>query len=745
MIELDIWAILWPVFKQIWEMMGMDQKAISIGVFLLSWLLTVTILNSLKPAYKQGAIISEVLHLLWGAFVFLLPFFAVGWWLSQEYPLMAEAVSFVASKFSWQERLVAWWEIYLVAVFWVALQRFLIHKISILLQQVVIEIPMIGSIIIVFVLVAENLMFFASGLSLPITMIVLAKDRGVLVPLAQEFPTIQPEGVALAPGVWEAIEEGVGRARVNGVSCNPYLMLSLKEYETGRNVLATAYEICSVPEVRVSLAGDIENPETLYSVYIEYRKRYLDIVERIPEGETLPEIFVRDDGKIGLIAPTTDNNRRIVSSLGFVITQESDGSEYLNTTKEALLKRMLGILVSPTLHEWREDDKVNRNPNNDRVRTLFFVPRNIEIDFRDRPSGGAIMYFSKPQRQHFIQNYLQWYIEAKYLSGDISSFNTVVASWLSDQPDLRMDAEHQKEDIRKKLDGIWDDFTDALGVAYKIERFKRFELLRRLLLATNIEELVPLITSDVTQVAILSSAILRGTLEAAQEAKIFRNIQKVTSTLGQQFEGSLTMAYLSGEKLERIKEGLKKLGFQDTDEGLQMFRNIWRNLFYLRGERGSNQTLRISTEGLSISNPSRTMYPSKVVPSKNKKGETVENVVREYEGGRDKLVVSWAQIRQIGEVDYDYTFLVDFSVKLLTSLASIGGKDKRPEVIDVLEEEGPANIVVRLPGREQPLFEIFAVKRPKEVWKLITGMAELMADEEGPATLKDLLSVLEKD
>ncbi len=515
--------------------------------------------------------------------------------------------------------------------------------------------------------------------------------------------------------------------------------------ETERKVLATAYEICSVPEVRISLCGKEGDPETLYSVYREYRKRYTDIVERIPEGEVLPEIFVRDDLKIGLVAPLTDGNRRLITSLGFNIVKEEDGSEYLDVNQNVLLRRMLGILVSPTLHEWREDDKINRNQKNDRVRTLFFVPRDIEIDFRDSSPSGATMFFSKTQRQHFIQNYLQWYIEAKYMSGDISSFNTVVAAWLSDQPDLRMDAEHQKEDIRKKLDGIWDDFTDALGVAYNIERFKRFELLRRLLLATNIEELVPLITSDVTQVAILSSAILRGTLEAAQEAKIFRNIQKVTSTLGQQFEGSLTMAYLSGEKLERIKEGLKKLGFQDTDEGLQMFRNIWRNLFYLRGERGSNQTLRISTEGLSISNPSRTMYPSKVVPSKNKKGETVENVVREYEGGRDKLVVSWAQIRQIGEVDYDYTFLVDFSVKLLTSLASIGGKDKRPEVIDVLEEEGPANIVVRLPGREQPLFEIFAVKRPKEVWKLIIGMAELMADEEGPATLKDLLSVLEKD
>lgn len=242
MIELDIWAILWPVFKQIWGFMGLDQKAISVGVFLLAWVVSGKILNLLRPEYKKGAVLSEVVHILWGATTFLLPFVILGLWLSGEYPLLAEAISFVASKFSWQERLNSWWEIFLLAVFVVAIQRFLIHRISLWVQRVVNEIPLVGSLIVVIVLVLEGMLFFASGLSLPIVMIAVAKDRGVLVPLAQDVPTIQPEGVALTRGVWEAIEEGVGRAQANGVSCNPYLILALKEYETGRNLCDASQE-----------------------------------------------------------------------------------------------------------------------------------------------------------------------------------------------------------------------------------------------------------------------------------------------------------------------------------------------------------------------------------------------------------------------------------------------------------------------------------------------------------------------
>lgn len=514
--------------------------------------------------------------------------------------------------------------------------------------------------------------------------------------------------------------------------------------ETERIVVDTAFETCTVPEVRITLVGRKGHFVTTKNIFKEYCTRYSDIVEKIPDEDIL-ELVQLPGSRIGFSKPLNEKNTLLISSLGFELEIQDDGTTYLGTNKEMLLRRALGILVSPTLYEWREDDKVNRNQKNDRVRSLFFVPSNLEIEYVGKTRGSGLYSQSGSQKQHFIQNYLQWYIEAKYLTGDLSSFNTVVSTWLADQEDLRRNADIQKEEIRKKLDGIWEDFTDALGLTYQLERFKRYEVLKRLLLATNIEEIVPLITSDITQVSLLASSILKGTLEAAQQARVFRGIQKVTSTLSQQFEGSLSMTYLSGEKLERIQEGLKKLGFKETEEGLQMFRHIWKNLLYLRGTRGSNQTLRISAEGLSISNPSKTMYPSKKVSTKNKKGEIVESYERQYDGGKDKVTVTWAQIRQVGEVSYDYVSLVDFAVRLLTSISSIRGQDKRPEVINVLEEDGPANIVVKLPGREQPLFEIFAVKRPKEVWRSIMGMADLMAEEEGPATLRDLLQALESD
>ena len=232
MIELDIWAILWPVIKQVWGIMGLDQKAVSVGIFFLTWIVSSWILNLLRPEYKRGSVISEVLHFFWGAFTFLLPFILVGWWLADKYPLLEEAISFVANKFSWQERAYSWMIIFLMAVLFVALQRFVIHKVSMLLQGLLSELPGLGDLLTGLVLIVEAILFVASAMTLPFSMIILAGERGVIQPISQSVPTERPS-VSVSDEVWSAIITGASRAQENGVSCDPYLMLAIKEYETG--------------------------------------------------------------------------------------------------------------------------------------------------------------------------------------------------------------------------------------------------------------------------------------------------------------------------------------------------------------------------------------------------------------------------------------------------------------------------------------------------------------------------------
>lgn len=513
--------------------------------------------------------------------------------------------------------------------------------------------------------------------------------------------------------------------------------------ETERLILKRAFEACTVPEVRITVKGKEGDIDTINQIYQEFQRKYGEIVQKIHQDSEIPELTIDEEGIISFKTEITDESYSVLSSLGFEI-EDREGESVIIAKPQEFLDRVLGILISPTLYEWREDDKYNINPRNDRVRSLFFVPKNIDVIYVEDGEINQQYSLNHGQKSHYIQNYLQWYIKSKYLSGDIASLNTVVSAWLADDPHLRRDIETQKRDMKDKLNGIWSDFTEALSITYRRVRDKRDGVLERFLLATNIEELLPFITSDVIQVSTLSSAILSASLEAAKEARLSKNLMQVNSTLSKQFEGSLSVTYLAPEKHERVKKALKKLGFEESEAGLQMFRNIWTNLWYLRGTRGNDQTLTISTEGISISNPSHTMYTSEIKENRGSKGEVTKEVVRKYQGGKDKVSVSWSQIRSVGEVDFDYNVFVDLSVKLLTTYASVFGKSKRPPQVQLLEEEGPANIVVRLPGRDEPLFEIFAVKRPKEVWRSIKGMAELMEDEEGVESIRDLLDLLHR-
>ncbi len=508
--------------------------------------------------------------------------------------------------------------------------------------------------------------------------------------------------------------------------------------ETEYRIIEDAKKLCEIPGVRLTINGgkDIETLNKLLKAYLD---GYRNLVSPTREFGDI-DIQIDSDGMY-LNIPSDETLLFAIKSLGFD-NFVKEGKVYITASREELEKRIAGILVSPTLYEWREDDKENTQGNN-KIRSLFLVPNNIEIIY-DK-SGGNLINLDNAQEKYFIQNYLQWYIDSRYLMGDVSSFNTIISTWLNDKYELRKDIYNKKDDIKDGFKDIWNELIGAMRLVYKNERFKRDNIFEKLLSATNIEELLPLIKKDPVRISLLGSSVLKSILLSAYESKIERSIQKVVSSAGKQFEGTLLSSTITSDRLDRIKTGLKKLGFQESDEGLQMFRTIWRSLWQLRGKRGSNQTIKITASGIRISNPSHTMYSAKTIKERNSQGEMEDRLVRMFEGGGDGVDIGWEQIRQVAEVKYDNVPLVDIVISLLTNLSSVLAKKERYDIVEEIEEKGPANIIAKLPGREQPLFEIFAVENPREVWALIKGMAEIMAEEEGPETIKDLLQVLNEN
>lgn len=503
--------------------------------------------------------------------------------------------------------------------------------------------------------------------------------------------------------------------------------------EIERKIIKDAKNVCTPPEIRITLNKKYLDPNSKTDLLKEYLERYSDYVERLDLGGLTLSNF--KDG-IKISGDEIDERiERSIKALGFKV--EKNGKELnLNSfNHDEYLKRLSGVMYTPTLFEWREDDKVNSEAN-EKLRSLFFVPQSVELVFSDNREG-----FSEAQRRFFLQNYLPWYIEMRLLTGDIDSLNRVISAWLIDRPDIKVDVNNQKSDIEKRIKNIWPDTLEAFKVSYDYERFRRVEMLRKFLEATNVEEVVEMINNDPTKLAILSSSILSSSLNIAKEKTVYRGIKKTIATLDKQFEGLSSETYIAKERINRVKNGLKRLGYEETEEGLEMFRTLWKNLWYLRGNRGLGQTITITAGGLDITNPNKSMYAKVPIRTSNTRGEIIKTHVKQYDGGADHEFISWKQIDSIDEAEFDYIPVKDFLIKVTTNFATIF-KKRKPDVVREFEKAGPADILLKLPGRDEPLCEIFAVPRPHEVWRLIKDFAKLMTSEDGAEDAIELLKVL---
>lgn len=271
--ESKIWAILWPALKFLWEeLFELEDQAILVVIFILSYMVTVRIINSFKPQYKRGSFISEIVHVYVSVTIFLVPLVAVLFWLSKEYPLLEDVFSFISKEFDLQERGISWMKVFFIAVVFLAAQRLVISKLSLVLQKLLINFPL-GEFLMAFVLVAEGLLYFASAVFMPMNMIVLAQEAEIIL-VEKNDETPKPPGVEISQEIWDAISTGVERAKVNGVNCNPYLMLSIKMYETWTNICTPEDEGLPRPNKCASYAGALGIMQFLPETFQRNAKRH---------------------------------------------------------------------------------------------------------------------------------------------------------------------------------------------------------------------------------------------------------------------------------------------------------------------------------------------------------------------------------------------------------------------------------------------------------------------------------------
>lgn len=321
----QLWPIIWPVIKQVWNSMSDRDVAIAVSIYLLCWLLISSLLKSIAPTKVRGNFFSEALYLVIDIVSFLLPWYVVYIVLRETFPLLGELISFLIDARGLRETLLVWGKVIVVNVVIFGLSRWAIYRLSLLVQRIVVELPL-KDLLVGIVLVCEGIMFMVTTLLLPLFTLSLAKEVGVYSPpLAKSTPLGKPEEVNTT--VWSYVEAGVKRARANGVACDPYLNLALKEYETGSNVCTQEDESTPRPNSCASYAGALGMFQFLPGTFERNAQRH-GVTGSLWNPEVASEVacyFIQDEVNISL-----EQSREVFieefSSVGFVWNMDPLGA-----------------------------------------------------------------------------------------------------------------------------------------------------------------------------------------------------------------------------------------------------------------------------------------------------------------------------------------------------------------------------------------------------------------------------------
>lgn len=263
----DIWAIAWPILKAIIEKMPPEDIFLAILIYIAIVSISRGFLKKIFPIKTKGNPFSEAWGLIVDVITLVGPLAGSYYFLVEKFPQLEEVVEFILDTEGIEETVIVWGKILLVTSVAFGLARWLIYRISVLFQR-----QFEGHIIpLTLIRVAEGLGFTLTVMWVPFFAFSLLLS-GEEINVATGDPLAKPPNVI--EEVWTHVESGVSKARNNGTDCSPYLIYSLKLYETSVNICTELNEDNPRPNKCASYAGAVGMMQFLPETFERNAKRH---------------------------------------------------------------------------------------------------------------------------------------------------------------------------------------------------------------------------------------------------------------------------------------------------------------------------------------------------------------------------------------------------------------------------------------------------------------------------------------
>lgn len=317
----DLWAIAWPILKEVLKKVSQEDFIIAIILYVAILIFSRKLLKRIFPFRAKGNPFTEAWSLIVDVITVVGPLVGPYYFLVSKFPILEGIVEFVLDTDGIVETLIVWGKILLVTSVFFGISRWLIHKVSVLIQR-----QLQGHFFpLSLVRVAEGMGFVLTAMLVPFFAASLLRSGQEVSGVSQGDPSSKPPSVIKE--VWDYIEEGVGRAQSNGVACSPYLIYSLKLYETSINICTELDEDTPRPNKCASYAGAVGMMQFLPETFERNAKRHS--VKGSPWNPTdaveVACYFIAEEVKISL-EQTEEEFVEEFSSKGLVWNMDPDGA-----------------------------------------------------------------------------------------------------------------------------------------------------------------------------------------------------------------------------------------------------------------------------------------------------------------------------------------------------------------------------------------------------------------------------------
>lgn len=343
---VKIWSIIWPILRSIFNTLGFWEYIEAFLLYIVLYLVLKSLVKSFLPKKQRGSFIGEGIFLFIDIALVISPLVGIYFWFKTRVPLLVQLISYILGLTELIDLANILLRVFLVCMIAFGIARWLIYTVSLLLQRVAIDFPL-GEVFVVVIRMVEGVFFMLTVLWLPFFGLSLFKQVDPY-PVLIYSPIIMPEEAN--ERVWEYIEEGVYNAQQNGVDCDPYLLYSLKEYETGSHMCSLTHQYLPRPNSCASYAGALGMWQFIPETFTRNANRY-NVEGNLWEPQIASEVacyFINDEVKMSLAQPRDVFINQFAIN-GLVWNRDPDGAGRVYDRAHALRKSSISTFVRPNI------------------------------------------------------------------------------------------------------------------------------------------------------------------------------------------------------------------------------------------------------------------------------------------------------------------------------------------------------------------------------------------------------------